>query len=66
MRGLFVLFLTVHLLGLYGGFPDTLWTAHYGIQDHDGAWCVRQTSDGGFIMAGATYSDDKMYDGHIW
>jgi len=65
MRGLLVLFLTV-LLGLYGGAPDTLWTAHYGIQDHDEAWCVRQTSDGGFIMAGAQYpNDNNMYDVYI-
>ncbi len=32
--------------------PDTLWTQTYGGIYEDGCYCVQQTSDGGFIVAG--------------
>ena len=32
------------------------WAKTYGGSNYEGAHCVRQTSDGGFIMAGETYS----------
>ncbi len=35
---------------------DTLWTRTYGGIDTDWGYSVQQTSDGGFIMAGETYS----------
>jgi hypothetical protein len=31
---------------------DTLWTRHYGSWDHDHCYAAKQTSDGGFIVAG--------------
>ena len=36
--------------------PDTLWTRTYGGIDNDGAYCVQQTIDGGYIVAGYTFS----------
>ncbi len=35
---------------------DTLWSRIYGGIDSDFARCVRQTADGGYIVAGGTYS----------
>ncbi len=35
---------------------DTMWTRNYGGFDWDEAHCVRQTSDGGYILTGGTYS----------
>jgi len=32
------------------------WAKTYGGSNYEGAHCIRQTSDGGFIMAGETYS----------
>lgn len=45
--------------------PDTLWTRTYGGSAPDAGYSVQQTSDGGFIIAGCTYSfgegDDDIY-----
>ncbi len=38
------------------GDGDTLWTRNYGGSADDEAYCVRQTGDGGFIVAGYTES----------
>ncbi|MBI4723371.1 MAG: T9SS type A sorting domain-containing protein [Candidatus Stahlbacteria bacterium] len=35
---------------------DTLWTRTYGGEADDGARCVQQTFDGGYILAGYTFS----------
>jgi uncharacterized delta-60 repeat protein len=35
---------------------DTLWTRTHGGTNVDGAWSVQQTADGGYIVAGYTYS----------
>jgi len=37
-------------------YGDTLWTKTYGGTDWDFAYSAQQTSDGGFILAGGTYS----------
>lgn len=36
--------------------PDTLWTRTFGGSDNDYAYDIQQTSDGGYIIAGYTYS----------
>ena len=36
--------------------PDTIWTRHYGGNLAEYNTCVQQTSDGGFMLAGYTYS----------
>jgi len=35
---------------------DTIWTRTYGGSDYDGGYSVAQTFDGGYIVAGYTYS----------
>jgi len=44
---------------------DTLWTRTYGGSDEDECRCVRQTADGGYIVAGSSRSfgagDDDVY-----
>ena len=42
---------------------DTLWTRTYGGPNEDRAYCARQTSDGGYIITGQTYSSSATgYD----
>lgn len=36
--------------------PDTLWTRTYGGQDDDFCYCVRLTSDSGYILGGYTFN----------
>ncbi|HKR04125.1 MAG TPA: T9SS type A sorting domain-containing protein [Bacteroidia bacterium] len=35
---------------------DTLWTKTYGGSSYDGGFSVQQTADGGYVIAGTTYS----------
>jgi hypothetical protein len=46
---------TSHLL-LFGNPPDTAWTRTYGGVDVDVAYSVCQTSDGGYVATGYTFS----------
>jgi len=47
--------LDVYLLKLNSS-GDTLWTRTYGGTEEDAGFSVQQTSDGGYIIAGSTYS----------
>jgi hypothetical protein len=40
---------------------DTLWTRRFGGEDYDEAYCVRQTTDGGFIVVGVTCPGGLTY-----
>lgn len=46
-------------------YGDTLWTKTYGGADWDFAYSIEQTADGGYIIAGGTYSygngNEDMY-----
>lgn len=43
------------------GDGDTLWTRTYGGSSYDVGRCIKKTHDGGFIIAGATYSSGEGY-----
>jgi hypothetical protein len=53
---LLVMFLLLWSINLLSQAPDTLWTKTYGGADGDYGFSVQQTSDGGYIIAGGTYS----------
>jgi len=38
------------------GQGDTLWTRTYGGTGNDDAYCIQQTTDGGYVVAGYTHS----------
>ena len=40
-------------VNLFAQPPDTLWTRTYGTNRGESGYCVRQTSDGGFIVSGS-------------
>lgn len=44
------------LTNLFAQAPDTLWTRTYGGEDNDKGHSVQQTTDGGYIIAGETFS----------
>jgi len=54
------------LLGVYGalaaGAPSEQWNQTFGGGYGDGAWCLQETDDGGFILAGNTASRGEGSD----
>jgi len=44
------------VLGIVSAQPDTLWSKRFGGGDLDAGSCIQQTTDGGFIITGYTYS----------
>jgi PKD repeat protein len=42
------------------------WSKTLGGYGSDGAWCVQQTEDGGYIFTGWTYSYGPGYVGNVW
>jgi len=44
---------------------DTLWTKIYGGEEMEEGYCVRQTSDGGYIVTGTNYTLAPPW-GHAW
>lgn len=45
---------------------DTLWTERMGGYEHDEAWSVQQTFDGGFIVCGTSDSFNPGNDAEVW
>jgi len=58
------------LLFIFFNFPVLLhsqWAGIYGGSDEDEAYCIRQTSDGGYIVAGRTRSFPQSQDyDNLW
>jgi len=42
------------------------WTKTLGGLSSDGTWCVQQTTDGGYVLTGWTYSSGPGYVGNVW
>jgi hypothetical protein len=45
---------------------DMLWVKHYGGSDVDKGWSIKETADGGFIIAGHSYSFGTGLDPDIY
>ncbi len=65
MNLIYVLLL-MFVTSLFAQTPNVEWAYTFGTSDHDECWDLQQTSDGGFIMAGSSYTDDDaMYDVYL-
>ncbi|MBN1860297.1 MAG: PKD domain-containing protein [Candidatus Thermoplasmatota archaeon] len=42
------------------------WNKTLGGYSSDGAWCVQQTTDGGYVLTGWTFSSGPGYVGNAW
>jgi PKD repeat protein len=42
------------------------WNKQFGSYSSDGTWCVEQTSDGGYVITGWTFSYGPGYVGNAW
>ncbi|MEZ5015390.1 MAG: MopE-related protein [Chitinophagales bacterium] len=49
---------------LHSQAPDIFWEHTYGGTETDESWAVRQAPDGGYIVAGTSYSGDVDLDGN--
>ena len=45
---------------------NQVWNKPLGGASSDGAWCVQQTTDGGYVLTGWTYSYGPGYIGNVW
>ncbi len=67
-RSLYLIFLMllINSIILAQTFPDTLWTKTFGGSSGDTAYSVQQTIDGGYIIAGYTYSFGSAASSDFW
>lgn len=66
MKKFLTLFLLLYTVSQAGAqLPPILWQKNYGGTNSDVATAVQQTSDGGFIVAGYTESNNTDVVGHI-
>ena len=45
---------------------NIIWQKTHGGMGSDGAWSVQQTTDGGYVLTGWTYSYGPGYMGNVW
>lgn len=60
----FILFCTFFAYHAYGQAPVIQWQKSLGGNDYDFAWSIRHTSDGGYIVAGESYSNNGDVTGN--
>ncbi|MEZ5013417.1 MAG: hypothetical protein R2794_03935 [Chitinophagales bacterium] len=58
MKTLFSILFFLISINLFSQAPDIIWEHTYGGTLNDEAHAMRQTPDGGFILAGTSYSSD--------
>jgi len=61
---IFLISLTFTCLSVRAQAPGIIWQRAYGSTDGDGPNTVRNTTDGGFIVAGFSYGNDHDVAGH--
>lgn len=60
-----ILILMLCPIRIFAQGPDTLWTKAYGGADDDGGRSILQTEDGGYIVAGISYSFSATSDAYV-